>query len=73
MFALVLMRMAGIVRRNEEATGREAALRVAGEALVTASTREADLATAALTAARAVDRLSEVRACLYLRRGRERR
>ena len=53
MFALVLMRMAGIVRRNEEATSREAALRVAGEALVTASTRE-QISAAALTAARAV-------------------
>ncbi len=39
MFALVLMRLAGIVRRNEEATKREAALRLAGETLVSAATR----------------------------------
>ena len=40
LFALVIKRMAGIVRQHEEALGREAALRKAGEALVTAFTRE---------------------------------
>jgi diguanylate cyclase (GGDEF)-like protein/PAS domain S-box-containing protein len=64
MFALVLARMAGIVRTNEQATGREEALRMAGETLVTASTREAIYA-AALKAARSVLD-AEVRPCLYL-------
>ena len=50
MFALVLMRLAGIVRSNEEATQREAALRLAGETLVSATTRE-EIYEAALQAA----------------------
>ena len=41
MFALVLMRLAGIVHHNEAATLRESALRRAGETLVSAPTREA--------------------------------
>ena len=53
MFALVLMRLAGIVRHNEAATQREAALRVAGETLVSATTRDA-VYEAALEAAHAV-------------------
>ena len=52
MFALVLMRLAGIVHRNEAATEREAALRVAGETLVSAPTRDA-VYEAALEAAHA--------------------
>ncbi|MGA2319557.1 MAG: EAL domain-containing protein [Solirubrobacteraceae bacterium] len=64
MFALVLTRMAGIVHRNEEATRREAALRSAGEALVTAATRE-EIYAAALGAAQSVVE-QDVTACLYL-------
>ncbi len=64
MFALVLLRMAGIVRRNEQATRREAALRIAGEALVSAATRE-DVYVAALQAARSVVE-EPVTACLYI-------
>jgi diguanylate cyclase (GGDEF)-like protein/PAS domain S-box-containing protein len=64
MFALVLMRLAGIVRSNEEATQREAALRIAGETLVSASSREA-IYEAALDAALAVVE-NPLRACLYL-------
>ncbi len=64
MFALVLLRMAGIVRRNEEATRREAALRIAGEALVSAATRE-EVYVAALQAARSVVE-EPVTACLYI-------
>ena len=70
MFALVLMRLAGIVRRNEAATQREAALRRAGETLVSAPTRDA-VYEAALEATHAVVD-QPVRAALYLaeRRGR---
>ncbi len=64
MFTLVLVRMAGIVRRNEQATRREAALRIAGEALVSAATRE-DVYTAALHAARSVVE-ERVAVCLYI-------
>jgi diguanylate cyclase (GGDEF)-like protein/PAS domain S-box-containing protein len=53
MFALVIMRMAGIVRGHEEALGREAALRKAGETLVTAYTRE-QIYSAALDGAQAM-------------------
>jgi len=64
LFPLVIMRMADVVRRNEEATSREAALRIAGEALVMATTRE-DIYAAALHAARSVVE-EDVTACLYL-------
>ncbi len=64
MFALVLARMAGIVRSNEEATDREEALRMAGEALVTASSRE-DIYVAALDAARSVVE-EQVHAAIYV-------
>jgi diguanylate cyclase (GGDEF)-like protein/PAS domain S-box-containing protein len=65
MFALVIMRMAGIVRGHEEALGREAALRMAGEALVTAYTRE-QIYVAALDGAQAMlDESAPAR--LYLR------
>jgi len=64
MFGLVLLRMAGIVRSNEEATRREAALRVAGEALVGAGTRE-EIYSAALAAARSVSEEERVSACIY--------
>jgi diguanylate cyclase (GGDEF)-like protein/PAS domain S-box-containing protein len=64
LFALVIMRMTGIVYQHEEAIRREAALRVAGEALVTAITRE-EICSAALRATReVVDRDVTVR--LYL-------
>lgn len=53
LFVLVIMRMAGMVRRHEESIRREAALRAAGEALVTAITRE-EIYSAALRAARSV-------------------
>jgi diguanylate cyclase (GGDEF)-like protein/PAS domain S-box-containing protein len=53
MFALVITRMAGIVRRHEEALRREGALRIAGEALVTAFTRE-QIYAAALEGAQAM-------------------
>jgi len=64
MFALVLMRLAGIVHHNEAATQREAALRVAGETLVSAPTREA-IYQAALEAAHAVVD-QPIRASLYV-------
>jgi len=64
LFPLVIMRMAEVVRRHEEATRREAALRIAGEALVTAGTRE-DIYGAALQGARSVVD-QDVAACLYL-------
>ena len=63
MFALVLMRLAGIVHHNEAATQREAALRVAGETLVSAPTRDA-VYEAALEAAHAVVDMP-LRASLY--------
>lgn len=67
LFALVIMRMAGIVRRHEEALGREAALRMAGEALVTAFTRE-QIYSAALDGVQAMlDESASAR--LYLREG----
>jgi len=64
MFVLVLARMAGIVRGTEEATRREEALRIAGEALVTASTRR-DIYAAALAGAGSVVE-EDVQACMYL-------
>jgi diguanylate cyclase (GGDEF)-like protein/PAS domain S-box-containing protein len=64
MFALVIMRMAGIVRRHEEALRREGALRVAGEALVTAFTRE-QIYVAALHGAQAMLE-QQAPVCLYL-------
>ena len=69
LFALVLLRMTGLVRRNEEAVRSEAALRIGGEALVTAISRE-EIYSAALQAARSlVD--EDVVARLYLIDGRE--
>ncbi|HEX4837822.1 MAG TPA: EAL domain-containing protein [Solirubrobacteraceae bacterium] len=67
LFALVIMRMTGIVHQHEEAIRREAALRVAGEELVTAITRE-EIYSAALRATRAVVD-QDVTARLYLREG----
>jgi diguanylate cyclase (GGDEF)-like protein/PAS domain S-box-containing protein len=65
LFALVITRMAGIVRQHEEALKREAALRKAGEALVTAFTRE-QIYSAALKGAQAMlDESAPAR--LYLR------
>ncbi|HLL92613.1 MAG TPA: EAL domain-containing protein [Solirubrobacteraceae bacterium] len=64
MFSLVLMRMVVIVHRNEQATRRETALRVAGEALVMAATREGMYAAALHAARSVVDQ--DVTACLYL-------
>jgi len=68
LFALVIMRMAGIVRQHEEALKREAALRKAGEALVTAFTRE-QIYSAALKGAQAMlDESAPARLYLSLRR-----
>jgi diguanylate cyclase (GGDEF)-like protein/PAS domain S-box-containing protein len=67
MFALVLARLSGIVRRNEEATRREETLRIAGEALVTASSRE-DIHAAAVVAVRSVVG-GDAAVHLYLRDG----
>jgi len=53
LFALVLLRMTGLVHRNEEAARREAALRLGGEALVRAISRE-EIYAASLQAARSV-------------------
>jgi diguanylate cyclase (GGDEF)-like protein/PAS domain S-box-containing protein len=64
MFALVLLRMAGIVRRNEESIRREASLRQAGEALVSATSRE-EIYASALQAARSVVE-GDVSPVLYL-------
>ncbi|MGC2373143.1 MAG: EAL domain-containing protein [Solirubrobacteraceae bacterium] len=67
LFALVITRMAGIVRQHEEALRREAALRMAGESLVTAFTRE-QIYSAALDGAQAMlDESAPAR--LYLRDG----
>ncbi len=50
LFLLVIARMAGLVRKNEQAAARERALREAGAALVTATNAE-EIHTAAITAA----------------------
>jgi diguanylate cyclase (GGDEF)-like protein/PAS domain S-box-containing protein len=68
LFALVLMRMTGLVHRHEEALRREAALRLGGEALVTAISRE-EIYLAALQAARAVVDEDGVITRLYLADG----
>ena len=52
-FVLVVLRMAGLVRRNEEISAREVALRAAGESLVTARTQQ-QISSATLIAARAL-------------------
>src|SRR6202011_6377717 len=67
LFALVLLRMTGLVHRNEEAMRRESALRMGGEALVTAVGRE-EIYAAALHAARSVVD-EEVIVRLYLTSG----
>ena len=69
LFALVLMRMTGLVHRHEEAVRREAALRLGGEALVRAITRE-EIYAAALGAAESVVE-ERVIAHLYLREGQQ--
>ncbi|HEY3019899.1 MAG TPA: hypothetical protein VGJ32_06880, partial [Solirubrobacteraceae bacterium] len=53
LFLLVLARMAGLVHHHASALRREAALRSAGEALVSAVTRD-EIAVAAVNAARAL-------------------
>ncbi len=50
LFALVLLRMTGLVHRNEEAARRETALRLGGEGLVAAVTHEDIYLTALQTA-----------------------
>jgi diguanylate cyclase (GGDEF)-like protein/PAS domain S-box-containing protein len=70
LFVLVIVRMAGIVRRHEEATRREAALRVAGEALVSAATRQ-EIQRAALQAVRSVIEQGVEGCRLYLLEGSE--
>jgi diguanylate cyclase (GGDEF)-like protein/PAS domain S-box-containing protein len=69
LFALVLLRMTGLVHRNEEAVRREAALRLGGEALVTAVGGK-EIYSAALQAARSVVG-EDVTVRLYLTSGRE--
>jgi diguanylate cyclase (GGDEF)-like protein/PAS domain S-box-containing protein len=69
LFALVLLRMTGLVHRNEEAVRREAALRMGGEALVMAVGREEIYSAALLTARSLVD--DDVTARLYLTDGSE--
>jgi diguanylate cyclase (GGDEF)-like protein/PAS domain S-box-containing protein len=64
LFALVLLRMTGLVHRNEEAVRSEAALRIGGEALVTAVGRE-EIYSATLQTARSLVREDvTVRLCL---------
>jgi diguanylate cyclase (GGDEF)-like protein/PAS domain S-box-containing protein len=70
LFALVLLRMTGLVHRNEEAVRREAALRMGGEALVKAIGREQIYSAAMTTARSLVD--DNVTARLYLADGGER-
>lgn len=67
LFSLVLMRLTGLVHRNEEAARREAALRLGGEALVTAVGRK-EIYSAALQAARSVVD-EDVVAYLYVTNG----
>jgi diguanylate cyclase (GGDEF)-like protein/PAS domain S-box-containing protein len=67
LFGLVLLRMTGLVHRNEEALRREAALRVGGEALVTAISRD-EIYAAGLQAATALVE-GNVVARLYLADG----
>jgi PAS domain S-box-containing protein len=52
-FVLVVLRMAELVRRNEETSAREVALRTAGESLVTARAQH-EISSATLIAARAL-------------------
>ena len=63
-FVLVVIRMADLVRRNEQIRAREVALRVASESLVTAATQE-QLSSATLVAARSLI-AQEAVARLYL-------
>ncbi len=53
LFLLVVLRMAGLVHKQEQSAAREKALRRAGDALVTATSRES-IYTATLDAARAL-------------------
>src|SRR6185436_4991302 len=53
LFVLVVLRMSGLVRRQEQSTLREKAMRNAGAALVTATNRES-IYSATLQAARAL-------------------
>jgi diguanylate cyclase (GGDEF)-like protein/PAS domain S-box-containing protein len=69
LFALVLLRMTGLVHRNEEAVRSEAALRIGGEALVTAVGRE-EIYSAALRTARSLVH-EDVTVRLYLNEGGE--
>jgi diguanylate cyclase (GGDEF)-like protein/PAS domain S-box-containing protein len=64
LFVLVIMRMSGLVHRHEEALRREGALRMAGEALVTAIAREQIYSSALRAAQSVVDEPVTVR--LYL-------
>ena len=67
LFALVVARMAGLVRDNEQTTQREKALREAGAALVAATGREG-IYTAALAAAGALAG-DTTGSCLYIAGG----
>jgi diguanylate cyclase (GGDEF)-like protein/PAS domain S-box-containing protein len=67
LFILVLLRMTGLVHWHEEAVRREAGLRLAGEALVAAASRE-EIYAAAMQATRSVVN-EEVIVRLYLADG----
>ncbi|HEY7401079.1 MAG TPA: EAL domain-containing protein [Actinomycetota bacterium] len=63
LFLLVVARMAGLVRKQEQSASREMALRNAGAALVTATNRES-IHAAAIEAARSLaGNLSAIRMC----------
>ncbi len=64
LFALVLLRMTGVVHRNEEAARRETGLRLGGAGLVAAVTREDIYLTALQTVASLAD--EEVVASMYI-------
>jgi diguanylate cyclase (GGDEF)-like protein/PAS domain S-box-containing protein len=68
LFALVLLRMTGLVHRNEEAARRETTLRLGGEGLVAAVTRE-DIYLTALQTARSLTG-QDVIARMYVTTGR---
>ncbi len=69
LFALVLLRMTGLVHRNEEAVRSEAALRIGGETLLTAVGRE-EIYSATLRTARSLVH-EDVAVRLYLNDGGE--
>ena len=63
LFVLVLMRMAGLLSREERSTKREKALREAGAALVTATNRESILTSAMGAAGSLATEVEAIRMC----------